>query len=373
MSILANKASEFHVLPANQMPKTVGTISNVLWQSPRGSKKPSLSETAYVVSLNSQKDEMALPSTQEFQEQTIRAMNVKEKFSLLRAVETGNFYNLLGEVIRVFDVNSSRLTVYLSDYTAHTNFYNYAWDGKDQNSGSREGDEYGYTKAAKSKAEKAWPGPFGKLTIQLTLWDEHAEFVRENVKAGQWIFLRNVQIKFGDMGGCLEGFVRGDNGKLNVQVMEQSKEPDKNDAQWKDAVRRKLEYQKRFQKQKKEFDEEAAGLGKRKRGEETTKGNGKMRRRDQRAAMQNKVAAQEAKVAKKYDLNMNGESTHSKPSSEIQHYDSSLQPPRYIHRPALYPSQTPHCHPSRNRRENYPSLHKCQIPRQRPRCGIFST
>jgi protection-of-telomeres protein 1 len=117
----------------------------------------------------------------------------------------------------------------------------------------RDGDKYGYTKS-RPKTTNDWPGPFGKMSIQLTLYDGHATFVREQVKTKQWVLLKNVQVKFGRMGDCLEGFLRGDtdalDGKIQVQIIEQSEEPDENDIRWKEAVRRKLQWWAKFKRQK---------------------------------------------------------------------------------------------------------------------------
>ena len=234
-------------------------------------------------------------------------MNVRQKFCLLKDVKPDTFHDILGEVIRVFD-GSSSVTVYLSDYTANSLFYNYAWGGGTTE--ARDGDEFGYIKS-RTKTAKDWPGPYGKMTIQLTLFDGHADFIRdEKVQANQWLLLRNVQIKFGRMGGCLEGMLRGDRdafeGKVYVQIMKHSDELEDNDVRWKEAVRRKHDWWKKFEKQKQDMLDEAAAVGdKRKRGDEVVKKNSKQRRKEQRAAAENRAANAEAKVAKKLDLNEN--------------------------------------------------------------------
>ena len=61
----------------------------------------------------------------EFRAKSIRTMNVKKKFTLLKDVKPGGFYGILGEVIRVYGENSDSATVYLSDYTANSQLYNY--------------------------------------------------------------------------------------------------------------------------------------------------------------------------------------------------------------------------------------------------------
>jgi protection-of-telomeres protein 1 len=147
----------------------------------------------------------------------------------------------------------------------------------------------------------------------LTLYDGHANFVRENSKniVNEWVMLRNVQIKFGKMGGCLEGFLRGDatqfEGKIQVEIVK-TKDDLAVDPRYKDAVRRKLQWWNKFEKQKQELLDEASGAGtKRKRdGEESElPKNSKQKRKEKRAAAFAKAAADDAKQAQRLDLNMN--------------------------------------------------------------------
>jgi protection-of-telomeres protein 1 len=310
VSVLANVASEFHILPSASIPAALPRNSKAPWQSipPSKCRPPSSVETAYIIWANNHIADLCLPELQEFQDRTQQAMNIKQKFSLLKDIKPDSYHDILGEVVKVYE-GSGSMTVYLSDYTANSLFYNHVW-GNGGNAEPRDGDELGYIKS-RSKAAKDWPGPFGKMSIQLTLFDEHADFIREKkLHAKQWLLLKNVKIKFGRMGGCLEGVLRGDRGafegKVQVQIMEQSDEPDQIDARWKEAVRRKREWWKKFEQQKQDILDEAAGLGdKRKRGVEVATKNARQRRKELRAAAEAKVATSEAKVAKRLDLNDN--------------------------------------------------------------------
>jgi hypothetical protein len=242
----------------------------------------------------------------------MQAMNVKNKFALLKDVKPGGFYDILGEVIRVYGETFDSATVYLSDYTPNSLFYNYPW-AEAQTSNGRDGDEHGYLKSRPKAAKDVWTGPYGKMTIQLTLWDGHAAFVKEQVRLKSWVLLRNVQIKFGKSGQHLEGFLRGDKnaieGKIQVEVMERSEEPDDNDSRWKEAIARKYDWEKKFKQQKQAILDEADGT-KRKREDGPCKGNSKSRRKERRAAGLGKAATTEAKVMKKLDLNENSTSQY---------------------------------------------------------------
>lgn len=310
MSLIANKSfTQFHILAASDVPQDLADATKVQWKTygpPQGkSVLPNLTEMNYVMWANAHKEDIELPTDHEFQDKVAKSTNFKDKFSLLKDVESDRFYNILGQLIRVFDANANGLTVYLSDYTPHTKFFNYEWEA----TSAVADDECGYGgKKSEKKTEDKWPGPFGKMSIQLTLFDEHAEFVREQVKVGQWVLLKNLQIKPGKMGGCLEGFLRGDNGKINVDVMEVSGDQDKNDTRLVEAVQRKFNHEKKFKKQVQDIKDEEAGLGdKRKRDgeDEGGKGNSKKRRKEKRAAAQRKEAEMDAKAMGNLDLNEN--------------------------------------------------------------------
>jgi protection-of-telomeres protein 1 len=310
ISLLSNHSSEFHVLPALKIPRGPNEVPRAEWQlTPSKSSAPRTEETTYVALASLNIGGMSLPSSQEFEARVAQSMNVKDKFSLLKDVESNNFYNLLGQVIKIFDGSSSRMTVYLSDYTANSSFYEYVWNENSHTSDDRDRDEYG-NKASKPRAGKDWPGPFGRLAIQLTLYDAHADFVRDNVEVDEWIFLRNVQIKFGNMGGCLEGFLRGNQNQyesaVRVEVMKQREERGGNEVRLKDATRRKYLWWKKFNQQKQAFLDDAACLGdKRKRDKEPVKMNSKRRRHERRAAVELKNSAVNGEIAQKLDLNEN--------------------------------------------------------------------
>lgn len=309
---MVNKASDVHVLPFKQIPTSLSTAARAPWKSYRydtgAGTIPTEIETRYVMSVSGHTQEMELPSDNEFETRTKAAMTVRDKFSLLKDVENEKFYNILGQVVRMFDSGGDRMTIYLSDYTANTNFYNYAWGG-DGSAAGRDGDEYGYIKN-KKKEDKQWPGPFGKMTIQMTLFDGHAAYVRNEVKDDQWVFLSNVQIKYGRTGGLLEGFLRGDQGafegKIQVRIMKEAEDPDENDARWKEGVRRKYDWWKNFKQQRKNIFEEEAGIGtKRKNDEEHPKLNAKQRRKLERAQKAKQTEESDAKRAARLNLNEN--------------------------------------------------------------------
>jgi protection-of-telomeres protein 1 len=308
--LLVKLLSEFHHLPASKIPSAISSTTPIRWLSfPVGKRPPSVNETQYVIWANSRVKDLELPSSDDFYRRKEEARNIKDRFSVLKDVQPQNFYNILGEVIKIVDL-SGVVALYLSDYTANSSFYNYSWG--EGGTTARDGDEFGYTKP-KKKATNEWPGPYGKLSIQLTLFDEHAEFVRENVEVGQWVLLSNVQIKYGKMGNILEGFLRHDRdsweGKIQVSILKWSPDVDEVDDRLKEVVRRKYEWWKKFKAQRKEILNENQDLGTKRKldGSGESRLNSKQRRKERRAAVDQKIASSQVKATKDLNLNDNSE------------------------------------------------------------------
>ena len=317
VSILVNKESkktEIHVLSAADMSQAQFHVPSAPWNPSKRQRptwsRPTPKETNHVILASRDISQIGLPTVEEFKGKAMRALNIKEKFGLLQDVKADCFYDLIGEVIKVYDGSAGCVTVYLSDYTANKSFHNYEWREDGVQAVGREGDEYGYT--SKTKKQDDWKGPFGKMTIQLTLYDSHAEFVRGKVEVGQWLLLKNVRIKYGKDGGRLEGVMHTDGEKILVERMRQSDEPADNDARWKEAVRRRKEWWDKFKKQKQALrEEESAEREGRKRGnDEPQKSTSKRRRKERRAAALEKAAATDARIAEKLDLNTNSKWKH---------------------------------------------------------------
>lgn len=228
----------------------------------------------------------------------MQATNLKVKSCELKDARPGMFCDLVGEVIHMYDVDE-RTTVYLSDYTSNKNFYNHVIPGVNPIMEGRDGDDFGYSNPKmiiNSKKTNEWKGPYGKMSVQLTAFDGHSERFREHVKVGNWVKLFNVYFEFPKTGGCLEAKLRTDKrahkGKVQVEVLAPPENKEDMDFLWKNALRRKRDYQETVRKQKREFEQEIEAVtGKRKRddGDEPVKSSGKLRRKEKRKAMQEKL------------------------------------------------------------------------------------
>ncbi|EKD19970.1 uncharacterized protein L3040_002351 [Drepanopeziza brunnea f. sp. 'multigermtubi'] len=336
ISLIANRGTVFHVLLSKKIPRKDSPEIKAPWQSyPPGKSQypPNVEETNYVIWAHCQSQDMGLPSSNEFQQKSIQAIQGRnhDKFSLLKDIKPeGRWHDILGQVIRLYD--SNLFSIYLSDYTYNKYFHKYSWPGVRDESGSRDGDEFAYTKFH-DKHKDQWPGPFGQYTIQLTLFDEHASFARENLKVGQWVLLSNVQMQMGKNGGTLEGFVRGDRGKINVRILEQAEGKDCPDPRLKDALRRKMKYESI---QKKQILSEDGELGNKRKAEdgESLEGNSKQRRKAMRAAAEKSAADLEAKEAARLNLNNNIRCAH--PTIEPSPIEVILRPEMIVREGSVF-------------------------------------
>lgn len=164
--------------------------------------------------------------------------NTPKRFSLLKDLEYSRFADIVGQVVKTFPASYDRFTLYVTDYTHHKDLFNYT---QEDDGAGRDGDPFGY---APRRQKREWPGPFGRMTIQITLYNPHAGFAQANVAEGNFVLLQNVHIKESKMHGRMEGVIHTDRvykEKIYVSVIEDN-EPNE---LVKEVLRRKREYWKR--------------------------------------------------------------------------------------------------------------------------------
>ncbi|KAF3385062.1 Protection of telomeres protein 1 [Penicillium rolfsii] len=134
---------------------------------------------------------------------------------LIQDVRPGPFIQIMGQVVRMSTHDSEKCMMHLTDYTSNESLADIRKDGEDEM--GTEGDAYDYL----ARKRKNWPGPWGKMTIQVILWEPHATFAREHVKEGQIVLLTYTRIKPGSYSG-LEAIVHQDKrfpDKIHIQLI----------------------------------------------------------------------------------------------------------------------------------------------------------
>ncbi|CAI7632169.1 unnamed protein product [Penicillium glandicola] len=120
----------------------------------------------------------------------------------IQSAKVHRLCQLFGQVVNLNTYDSEKCLLYLTDFTENEELVNYKKPGDDDESGP-EGDRFNYVQKTKN-----WPGPWGKLTIQVTLWEPHATYAREHLKPGDMALLTYARIKEGR--GGLEAAVHED-------------------------------------------------------------------------------------------------------------------------------------------------------------------
>ena len=246
---LSTRGTSWVVFPADSIP-TKAPVSPPQLKNVREARSlaPTISEMQYAISLCNSRDRstftapslppikstggptpLDIPSTAKW----------KDKFSLVKDVQVQSFYDLVGQVIKLYPSNG-RSELYFTDYTGATLLWNYPEPDDGYGSG-REGDEYNYV--AGSPAKQKWNGPYGKLTLTVTLWGNNACFSQQHVKENDFVHLRNVHIKW-SKDGKVEGVLHSDRrnpDRIDVTVLKDYEDEDR----VKDVLRRKRDYWKK--------------------------------------------------------------------------------------------------------------------------------
>lgn len=136
-------------------------------------------------------------------------------YILIQAVKPRMLCQLIGQIVKINTYDSEKTILYMTDYTENDELTNYTKPGEEDDESGLEGDRFGFV----SKKKGDWPGPWGKLAMQVTLWEPHATYARENLKEGDITLLTYARIK---EGRSLEAAVHEDRRypeKIHVRVL----------------------------------------------------------------------------------------------------------------------------------------------------------
>ena len=251
------------VFPADSIPAKAPT-SAVQLKNVKETRAlaPTISEMHYAISLCNSRDRSTFtsphsPPTAPASNPSLDVPSTgqgRNKFSLIKDVHVATFYDLVGQVVKLYP-NNGRVELYITDYTGNCMLWHYP--EPDDGSGSgREGDEYNYT--TNNLAKNKWNGPYGKLTLTVTLWGNNAYFGQQQLKEGDFVHLRNVHIKF-SKDSKVEGALHSDRlypDRIDVTVLKDNDDDDR----VKDVLRRKRDYWKKFNNKTEGFAQQAKAL-----------------------------------------------------------------------------------------------------------------
>jgi protection-of-telomeres protein 1 len=252
---LSSFSSEWIVLPLNKMDGTLDDIkSAAIWsrqsRAMYAQSSLSMAELQYAKYISEQEDPSQWPALTSAAD-ALTSNNMqdiggqlpprKQKFTEIKDIQLPKkggllYVELLGEIRKIFSTDS-RTELSITDYTSHPLLYDYHYGGDED---GRDGDQFGYIK----DDLKLWPGPWGTMTMSVTLWDAHHYFAVSSIKEGDFVYLRNIRIGLDRSESRLEGRCNGDKqhpSKVNVELR---KAKDANqDELVKNLLRRKREYE----------------------------------------------------------------------------------------------------------------------------------
>ena len=270
---LSNRGSSWIVFPAAKMSTTMPKPPVQLgYVKEPGTNNPTLLEMAYAVKVFNSCDResfvVANPtpvSTAGINSSDGSTPNFArtDKFSLIKDVQEKTYCNIVGQVVKIY-AHHDRVEVYVSDYTINTLLWNYEWGKEDGFESGREGDEFNHV--PRSSSNRKWNGPYGQMTLAVTLWPPHANIGRHRLKENDFVFLRNVHIKWKDR--RLEGVLHQDTrhpDREDITVLKDNQDEDR----VKEVLRRKLDYAKKFKNHESDMIAQARAL-KRKAGDDST-------------------------------------------------------------------------------------------------------
>ncbi|KAF8249669.1 hypothetical protein K440DRAFT_204851 [Wilcoxina mikolae CBS 423.85] len=160
---------------------------------------------------------------------TAASWDKRRKFSLIRDMKHGQFYDMVGRVVKMFD-SGRWFTVYVTDFSENIRLFPYDPSGNDDTS------------------ERKWNGPWGQYTLQVLLWDINATEAKSNMEEGQYIFLKNMHVRenrdSASLKPCYEGVLHGDRKYPDRAGFTIINNPD--DSRVRELEQREKEYERRL-------------------------------------------------------------------------------------------------------------------------------
>ncbi|KAL9576938.1 MAG: hypothetical protein Q9212_006707 [Teloschistes hypoglaucus] len=248
---ISNHQTTWTCFPAASIPEKVSSaLLNLKGVGDKDSKVPSQDEMRYAVELcNSRGDRAPYGSTPAASDPTSLHLQKlagtspatstpaisgrRDKFSLIKDVLLHKYYDFVGQVVKVYPSSTGIVELYITDYTNNKLLFNYEWgrDGPDA-------------------PGRDWRGPYGKMTLTVSLFPPHSDFAHNHVKEHDIVFLRNTHITW-SRDSKVEGRLHTDKrfcDRVDITILN-----DHNDDRIKHLLRRKREYAKYFERQREEY------------------------------------------------------------------------------------------------------------------------
>ncbi|CRG83729.1 Protection of telomeres protein 1 [Talaromyces islandicus] len=198
--------------------------------------------------------------------------NKRDRFTLIKSVTPNTFADLIVHVVKTW-YDDNTVNLYVTDYTVNKSLFNYGDDNSDEEEDEgRTGDNFGYL-GKSTRANRIWRGPHGRMTLQVTLWDPHSAYAKENVLEDSYVSLSNVHLKSERQNGRTEGIMHTDRmypDKVQIRVLDDEDD----DPRFLELKKRKHEHWRQNKLKRGQIAEELGEEGR-------TKKTSKKRRKEQ--------------------------------------------------------------------------------------------
>ena len=132
---------------------------------------------------------------------TAAVVPARDRFSLVKDMVApmaehhqkprGNYFDMVGKVVKTFN-DRHAYELYITDYTENKHLYDYQRDPNDP------------------KHLAKWRGPWGKYTLQITLWDINQQMALGKIMEGGYLYVRNMCLRFDTTKKSIEGSLHKD-------------------------------------------------------------------------------------------------------------------------------------------------------------------
>jgi protection-of-telomeres protein 1 len=119
----------------------------------------------------------------------------RRSVSLIKDLQFNNYYDVRAQVVNIYYYQmGGQVDLKVTDYTPNEQMYNYADPEQEQ---------------SHFASDRDWKGPYGFLTLNVTLYGANATWASENLANGDYVFMRNMRVKTSSR-GSLEGAIHED-------------------------------------------------------------------------------------------------------------------------------------------------------------------
>lgn len=172
-------------------------------------REPTIPEQMAVIHLNHAAAGSRQPITQHATTVSFRAP-VRDKLSLIQDLDFNLFYDIRAQIVNIYYTNFGTVDLKVTDYSTNKHLLLYV-----------DPDDPDYV-----TQERSWTGPLGQVTMNVLVYEPHVAWTRENLVAGDYVFLRNVHIKMSPA-NKLEGAMHEDRQRpMQIDIRKLTKQSD---------------------------------------------------------------------------------------------------------------------------------------------------